>query len=174
MGWPIIILFCNCFNLCIVVALSFSKARCVKRDCQELIREQMPTLPPLTKEPYAWLSPPKLSRAPGQAQVEQAPDDGVVVAQLMQGVSKCIREKPHNWRKALTREEKDCRNEKRRGKRKGEQRGNRTKEGRKVEELNRPSRREQRTAYWKKSRRNRLNARGEAWWEEALAAMNMG
>ena len=60
----------------------------------------------------------------------------------MQGVSKCIREKPHNWRKALTREEKDCRNEKRRGKRKGENKGNRTKEGRKDEILNRPSRKQ--------------------------------
>ena len=40
----------------------------------------------------------------------------------------------------MSREEKDARNEKRSGKRKGEKRGNRTKEGRKVETLNRPSR----------------------------------
>ncbi len=79
----------------------------MKRDCKEFIRERIPTLPPLTKEPYAWLSPPKLSRAPGQAQVEQAPDDGVVVAQLMQGVSKCIRVMPHNWRNPLHREARE-------------------------------------------------------------------
>ena len=67
----------------------------------------------------------------GLAEVQQAPvgDDGVVVAQ----------ERLQTRWTLMSREEKDARNEKRSGKRKGEKRGNRTKEGRKVETLNRPS-----------------------------------
>ena len=60
--WVGQLMFCNCLCVAVVVLL-FSKAQCVKRDCEEFIREQVPTLPPLATEPFAWPSPPRLSRA---------------------------------------------------------------------------------------------------------------